>query len=161
MTKKTYSLIGLLVLLVILIALAWKFNILPKGTKDSKNDQSTNQNPPTPMQKDAEEKGKLVAGMPASLVLNSNGTIIESYKISYSGADQYTTIFNTAKTIGSELVAYETALSADGYKTITKGLLQNSGNYYGTKGKEEVNVVVTQNSGEKISTVNVTYLLKK
>lgn len=160
MTKKTYTLIGLLVLLVILIVLAWKFNILPKGSKDKNGDQKSAENVPPALQKAAEEKGKLVTGMPASLVLNSSA-IIDSYKISYTGADQYTTVFTTAKTIGSELVAYETALTKDGYKTVSKSLIQNSGNYYGTKDKEEVNVVVTQNSGEKTATVNVTYLFKK
>lgn len=162
MSKKTYTLIGLLVLLVILIVLAWKFNILPKGSQNSsKTDQEAAKNVPPPTQKEAQVSGKLTAGMPASLILNSNGTIVDSYKITYPEADQYTTVFNSTKTIGSELVAYENSLTQAGYKTISKSLGQNSGNYYGTKGKAEVNVLVAQNNGEKISTVTVTYLLKK
>lgn len=157
MSKRTILLtvVGALVVFVVAVAANYKYN---------RNDTANQQVDTTPKQgekKDA-EKGKVIEGFPKELVLNSNGTVTESYSIPYGeSTEQFTVNFETSKSIAAEYEAYMTFLEKNGYQIINKNLEANIGNIYATNTKADVNFVASRMAEAKSTSVVVTYLKKQ
>lgn len=156
MSKRTalLTLAVILAIFVVAVAVNYKYN---------RNDNVNQQEDMTPKageKKDA-EKGKVIEGFPKELILNSSGTVTESYSIPYGeSTEQFTVNFETSRTVAAQYEAYLLYLEKNGYQIVNKNLEANIGNIYATKTSADVNFVVSRMGDAKASSVVVTYLKK-
>lgn len=149
MTKKILIVIGVIVIVVLLFF----------GYKQLRKVQIEKNKP---YERTNSVHGVPVQGFPSELIKNKVGPSKESYQLVYKTGDkQYTTIFETDKTVAQEYQAYLDYLKGLKYVISNQNVSDSAANLYAQLAHSDINLVITQEAGAAHPTVIITYVIKQ
>lgn len=149
MTKKILIVLGVIVVAILLFF----------GYKQLKKTQEAKK---TNYERINSNHGVVVQGFPNELIKNKVGPSKESYQLAYKTGDkQYTTTFETSKTVAQEYQEYLNYLKDLNYVISNQHQTDTAANLYAALAHSNVNLVITQDAGAAHPTVIITYVVKQ